>query len=197
METYARSTNHKNGAHFPKLPSFSDMRRIAFYLSPSTCFVFSVLHSRPFYPVALAYVNNLIRSNYLHKTTNIIFPIFFIYPLCNHTLSNHFCFSFIVCLMLNLLTSHGLVFLKFFIYTLCIYTLSNHIVYFRFSFIVRLMLNLLIIIVIVRFLERPQKRSRRNQLIHRHLTKTKSIGSGQDPESQADSQTAKVDGTWS
>src|SRR6218665_685151 len=47
--------------------------------------------------------------------------------------------------------------------------------------------RIVIIIVIVnsRFLERPQKRSRRNQLIHRRLTKTKSIGSGQDPESQA------------
>ena len=45
----------------------------------------------------------------------------------------------------------------------------------------------IIVIVIVNswFLERPQKRSRRNQLIHRRLTKTKSIGSGQDPESQA------------
>src|SRR6218665_502191 len=42
-----------------------------------------------------------------------------------------------------------------------------------------------IVIVISRFLERPQKRSRRNQLIHRRLTKTKSIGSGQDPESHA------------
>ena len=42
-----------------------------------------------------------------------------------------------------------------------------------------------IVIVNSRLLERPQKRSRRNQLIHRHLTKTKSIGSGQDPESQA------------
>ena len=43
------------------------------------------------------------------------------------------------------------------------------------------------VIVIVNscFLERPQKQSRRNQLIHRRLTKTKSIGSGQDPESQA------------
>src|SRR6218665_879224 len=46
---------------------------------------------------------------------------------------------------------------------------------------------IVIVIVIVnsRFLERPQKRSRRNQLIHRRLIKTKSIGSGQDPESQA------------
>src|SRR6218665_646212 len=42
-----------------------------------------------------------------------------------------------------------------------------------------------IVIVIFRFLERPQKRSRRNQLIHRRLTKTKLIGSGQDPKSQA------------
>ena len=33
------------------------------------------------------------------------------------------------------------------------------------------------------FLEGPQKRSRRNQLIYRCLTKAKSIGSGQDPES--------------
>src|SRR6218665_3053284 len=53
----------------------------------------------------------------------------------------------------------------------------------------KLLLVIVIVIVIVivnsRFLERPQKRSRRNQLIHRPLTKTKSIGSGQDPESQA------------
>ena len=35
------------------------------------------------------------------------------------------------------------------------------------------------------FLERPQKRSRGNQLIHRRLTKTKLIGSGQNPGSQA------------
>src|SRR6218665_2826632 len=42
-----------------------------------------------------------------------------------------------------------------------------------------------IVIVNSRFLERPQKRSCRNQLIHRRLTKTKSIGSSQDPESQA------------
>ena len=38
----------------------------------------------------------------------------------------------------------------------------------------------IIVIVNSRFLERPQKRSRRNQLIHRRLTKAKSIGSGQD-----------------
>src|SRR6218665_1207277 len=48
-----------------------------------------------------------------------------------------------------------------------------------------------IVIVISRFLERPQKRSRRNQIIHRRLTKTKSIGSGQDPESQAGRQTVR------
>jgi len=37
------------------------------------------------------------------------------------------------------------------------------------------MVLLVIVIVNSRFLERPQKRSRRNQLIHRRLTKTKSI----------------------
>src|SRR6218665_555044 len=42
-----------------------------------------------------------------------------------------------------------------------------------------------IVIVNSTFLERPQKRSRRNQLIYRSLTKTKSIGSGQDPKNQA------------
>ena len=42
-----------------------------------------------------------------------------------------------------------------------------------------------IVIVNSRFLERPQKLSRGNQLIHRRLTKTISMGSGQDPESQA------------
>src|SRR6218665_4159918 len=45
--------------------------------------------------------------------------------------------------------------------------------------------QIIVVIVNSTFLERPQKRSRRNQLIHMHLTKTKSIGSGQDPESQA------------
>ena len=45
----------------------------------------------------------------------------------------------------------------------------------------------IIVIVIVnsRFLQRPQKRSRGNQRIHRRLSKTKSIGSGSDSESQA------------
>ena len=42
-----------------------------------------------------------------------------------------------------------------------------------------------IVIVNSRFLKLPQKRSRRNQLIPRRLTKRKSIGGGQDPESQA------------
>ena len=55
-----------------------------------------------------------------------------------------------------------------------------------------------IVIVNFCFLERPQKRNCRNQPIHRRLTKTKSIGSGQDPESQAgSSQTAMVDCAWS
>src|SRR6218665_1588932 len=45
--------------------------------------------------------------------------------------------------------------------------------------------RIVIVIVNSRFLERPQKRSRRNQLIHRRLTKTRSTGSGQDPENQA------------
>ena len=54
-----------------------------------------------------------------------------------------------------------------------------------------------IVIVNSRFLEHPQKRSCGNQLIHRHLSKTKFIGSRTDPESQADSQTAMVDGVWS
>src|SRR6218665_3455536 len=48
-----------------------------------------------------------------------------------------------------------------------------------------------IVIVIFRFLERPQKRSRRNQLIHRRLTKTKLIGSGQDPKNQAGRQAGR------
>ena len=58
--------------------------------------------------------------------------------------------------------------------------------------------GMMIVIVIVnsRFLERPQKQSRRNQLIHKRLTKTKSIGSGQDPESQAGRQSDGYGG-WS
>ena len=47
--------------------------------------------------------------------------------------------------------------------------------------------SILIVIITVnsRFLERTQKQSRGNQLIHRCLTRTKSIDNGQDPESQA------------
>src|SRR6218665_3749511 len=40
----------------------------------------------------------------------------------------------------------------------------------------------------------PTKRCRRNQLIHRRLTKTKLIGSGQDPESQAGRQSDRYGG---
>src|SRR6218665_167637 len=55
--------------------------------------------------------------------------------------------------------------------------------------------EVIIVIVIVnsRFLQRPQKRSRGNQLVHRRLSKTKSIGSGADPESQAG---RKADRQW-
>ena len=49
----------------------------------------------------------------------------------------------------------------------------------------KIRLSFVIVIVNSRFLERPQKRSRRNPLIHSRLTKTKSIGTGQDPKSQA------------
>jgi len=42
-----------------------------------------------------------------------------------------------------------------------------------------------IVIVNSRFLQRPQKRIPMNQLIHRHLIRTKSIGRGQDPENLA------------
>src|SRR6218665_834465 len=52
-----------------------------------------------------------------------------------------------------------------------------------------------IVIVNSTFLERPQKRSRRNQLIHMRLTKTISIGSGQDPKSQAGRQ-SDGNGGW-
>jgi len=57
--------------------------------------------------------------------------------------------------------------------------------------------TLIIIIVNSKFLMRPQRRIRGNQLIHRCLSKTESIGSGLDPESPADRQTAMVDGVWS
>ena len=52
----------------------------------------------------------------------------------------------------------------------------------------------LIVIVNARFLERPQKRSRGNQLIHMRLTRTKSTGNGKYPESQAGRQTVR--GLW-
>jgi len=58
----------------------------------------------------------------------------------------------------------------------------------------------IIVIVIVNsiFLQCPQKRSRGNQLIHRRLSKSKSIGSGSDPESQAGRQTDGYGGgVWS
>src|SRR6218665_538035 len=48
-----------------------------------------------------------------------------------------------------------------------------------------------IVIVNSRFLQRPQKRNCRHHLIHRRLIKTKSIGSGQYPESQAGRQTVR------
>src|SRR6218665_2543957 len=70
-------------------------------------------------------------------------------------------------------------FIYIYIYTLATYAYNPHIV-----------------IVNSRFLQRPQKRSRRNQLIHRRLTETKSTGSGQDPESQAGRQSDAIDGGW-
>ena len=52
-----------------------------------------------------------------------------------------------------------------------------------------------IVFVHSRVLERPPKRSRgKNQLIHRRLSKTKSIGSGSDPDSQAGRQADCYDG---
>jgi len=45
--------------------------------------------------------------------------------------------------------------------------------------------SMLIVIVNSRFPERPQRRSGGNHLIHRRLSKTKSISSRSDPESQA------------
>src|SRR6218665_2872912 len=39
-------------------------------------------------------------------------------------------------------------------------------------------LGVVIVILNLRFLQRLQKRSRRNQFIHRHLTRTQSIGRG-------------------
>src|SRR6218665_2389751 len=55
------------------------------------------------------------------------------------------------------------------------------------SYNVKIQCHVVIVIVIVNstFLQRPQKRSRGNQLIHRILFKTKSISSGSDSERQA------------
>jgi len=52
------------------------------------------------------------------------------------------------------------------------------------------------VIVIVNSIlpQRPQKRGRRNQLIHRRLSKSESIGSGSDPESQASRQSDRYGG---
>jgi len=50
---------------------------------------------------------------------------------------------------------------------------------------------IIIVIVNLRFLQYTQKRSRGNQLIHRCLSKTKSIGSWSDPQSQAGRQTVR------
>ena len=48
-------------------------------------------------------------------------------------------------------------------------------------------MSIVIVIVMVnlKFLQRPQKRSSGNQLIYRRVYKTKSIGIGSDPEKQA------------
>jgi len=56
--------------------------------------------------------------------------------------------------------------------------------------------SIVIVIVLVnsRFLKRPQKRSRGNQLIHRRITGTKSKGSELDTKSQADRQPAGYGG---
>src|SRR6218665_1098343 len=54
--------------------------------------------------------------------------------------------------------------------------------------------TVLIVTVNPRFLELPQRRSRENQLIYRRLTRTKSIGSGQDPESQTGRQSGGYGG---
>jgi len=61
-------------------------------------------------------------------------------------------------------------------------TLSNSIQFYptQFHLILYPIVGLLLI-VNSRFLERPQKRNRGNQLIHRRLSKAKSKGSGQDP----------------
>src|SRR6218665_872091 len=87
--------NNKNGVNSPNSP-FSEtwllLRRMVFSLSPSTLFIFLVHHSHPIHlshRSAMAYVNDLIHSNYHQKMTQIIFQEFFIDPLCIHLLSNH------------------------------------------------------------------------------------------------------------
>ena len=45
-------------------------------------------------------------------------------------------------------------------------------------------------------MQRPQKRGRGNQLIHRRLSRTKSIGSGSDPKSQGGQTVRRLDGVW-
>ena len=52
-------------------------------------------------------------------------------------------------------------------------------------------LEIVIVIVNPIFLQPPRKRSRGNQLILRLVSKTKSIGSGSDPESQAGRQAGR------
>jgi len=49
-----------------------------------------------------------------------------------------------------------------------------------------------IVIINLRFLQHPQKRSRGIQLIHWRLSKTKSTGSGSDPGSHSIKLTTKV-----
>src|SRR6218665_1240387 len=51
--------------------------------------------------------------------------------------------------------------------------------------------DIVIVNVNSRFLQRPQKRSRRNQIIHKHFSRTKSIGNVSDPDRQAGRQTVR------
>jgi len=51
--------------------------------------------------------------------------------------------------------------------------------------------SLPIVIVNLRFLKHPQKRSCGNQLIHRSISKTKLMGSGSDSESQVGRQAGR------
>src|SRR6218665_3354162 len=68
------------------------------------------------------------------------------------------------------------------------FTNNGVLVYYFCAFCIKLSFgNFGVVIVIpnLRFLQRPQKRSRRNQFIHRRLTRTQSIGRGQLPDSQS------------